>query len=88
MRYTNPVKVFAACSVLALTSLPVLAQMTDQSPAPSVTEAARNRVDRQNQQPDYSWVGLLGLLGLAGLLKKSREERDRAPISAGPASSH
>lgn len=64
-----------------LTALPVQAQTSPETSG--TTNSQTTTSDRDNNENDWGWIGLLGLIGLGGLLKKDnhgyRDDTNRRP---------
>ena len=73
MKYT--LTLLALAFSIALSSVDAVAQETSRPSAALSTESTATPVNRDNDRPNYSWVGLLGLAGLAGLLRRRQDEQ-------------
>lgn len=81
MKYNKLMKLGVLCAAITLTSMSAAVAQTTTPSAGTMNDTTAARYERQDDRPNFSWLGLLGLLGLAGLKKSRNVEQDRLAVT-------
>ncbi len=84
MKNTNTLAAFAFSAALALTTTGTFAQTGGDPGTAPRTETTSAPAAQHDDQPNYSWIGLLGLLGLAGLMRKRHDNHTHVTTTRNP----